>query len=333
MLLLMMFNAVRADAETPVTLQKQPLLSATFIQLSEQNSCWERDRWERLFDTFQTIGLRQIVLQWTLHDNRAFYATRTFDQQPHPPLEIILELAEARGIEIYLGLAADSHYWEMVKQPPQQLEEYLKRLRWRSERTAQEVATIANEFRAFKGWYIPEEVDDLTWRPAKERALLQQHIKQLSAYLKKLTPAGLVLVSGFSNARMSPNSYQQFWQDLLRETSIDMLLFQDGAGTGKLPGELRPLYLQAVRDAATANGKKLQVVIELFEMASESPFKASPATISRVTQQLHVAAEFANGGFNSFSVPDYMSPEGGALALKLLNDYHKHKGGGHLTTP
>jgi hypothetical protein len=282
---------------------------------------------------FQSIGLQQVVVQWTLYDNRAFYSTTAFAPLPHPPLEIILELAEARGIELYLGLAAESRYWEMIKQPPQQLEEYLKLLRWRSEHVAQEVAKLARGYRLFKGWYIPEEIDDLTWRPAKERELLHQHIKQLSAYLKRLTPAGSVLISCFSNARMDPDSYQAFWQTMLRETSVDMLLFQDGVGTGKLSAELLPLYLKAVRAATTANGKRLQVVVEVFAMASESPFKATSAGILRVKQQLRVAAEYSTGGINSFSVPDYMSPEGGSVALELLNNYQKYKRGGQLTTP
>jgi hypothetical protein len=339
LLLLTVFITATAAANSgtsvkiPDNSENLPLLDGTFIQLLEKNGNWNRDQWEKQFETFHDIGLRQVVIQWTLYDNRAFYATRTFDQVSQPPLEIILERADALGMKVYLGLAADSRYWEMIKQSPEQQGEYLKRLRWKSERVAQEVAVIAAKYNSFKGWYIPEEIDDLTWRSPTSRKLFYEHIKQLSTFLTKLTPDGMVLQSAFSNARMNPDSYQEFWNDYFKETSVNMLLFQDSAGTGKLPGELLRRYLQAVRNAADTNGRKFQVVVELFTMVSEAPFKTVPAPMSRLTQQLRIADDFATGGINSFSVPDYMSADGGAAATELLNNYRTYKGGGQLTTP
>lgn len=317
------------DAGASNNPEGRPLLNGTFIQLLEQNGNWDQARWGRLFDSFQVLGLKQIVIQWTLHDDRAFFTTNTFEQVPLPPLETILELAEAKGIKLYLGLAAESHYWEMIKQPPVRQEEYLNRLRWKSERVAQEVAAVATKYKAFKGWYIPEEIDDLTWRPPKARVLLYRHLKKLSGFLKKLTPRGMVVLSSFSNASMDPDSYEAFMYNLLGETSVDILLFQDGAGVAKLPSELIPRYLKAAKNATDANGKKLQVVAELFAVVSESPFKAIPAPIFRITQQLKTAVNYATDGINSFSVPDYMSQEGGVAAMELLSGYLKYKGGGH----
>lgn len=319
-------------AEPAAKHNKLPLANGTFIQLLEQNSGWSRARWEGLFASFQSIGLQQVVIQWTLLDNRAFFTTHTFEQSPLPPLATILELAEAKGIEVYLGLAAESRYWEMIKQSPGYQEEYLNRLRFKSARVAQELATVAARYKAFKGWYITEEIDDLTWRAPKSREVLEQHLKQLSGFLKTLTPTGLVLLSAFTNARMNPDSYEAFWDNLLRNTSVDVLLFQDSAGTAKLPGELLPRYLKAVRGATDANGKKLQVVVELFATISESPFQAIPAPMLRVQQQLRMAADFATGGISSFSVPEYMSPEGGAAAAELLQHYQEYKKRGSQST-
>lgn len=310
----------------------RPMINGSFIQLLEENGSWSRARWERLFDCFQTLGLSQIVVQWSLHDDRAFYPGRSSGPGP-AALDTILQLAQARGIEVYLGLAAESRYWEMIKRSPAGQEEYLNRLRWKSERVAREVAATAARYRVFKGWYIPEEIDDLTWRPPKSRQLLTRQLRELSGFLKKLTPGGLVMLSAFSGARMDPDSYQEFWRDLLRETSVDILLFQDGAGTGQLPRELLPLYLQAARNAADANHKKLQVVVELFELVSETPFKAVPAPIQRVTGQLQLAGEYASGGINSFSVPDYMALEESAAARALLEGYLAYRGRAAGTAP
>ena len=313
--------------------EKRPLINGTFLQLLEQNGNWERGRWESLFDSLHQLGVRQVVVQWTLHDGRAFYAGKTFGAVPRPPLETILELAQARGIEVYLGLAAESGYWERIRQTPLHQGEYLERLRWKSERVAREVAAIASRYGSFKGWYLPEEIDDLDWRSPQARSVLVQHLRRLGAFLKQLTPAGTVMLSGFTSARTDPVTYGEFWNTLFRETPVDVLLFQDAAGTGRLPQELLPAYLKALRDAADANGKKLQVVVELFTEVSADPFKAVPAPISRVRQQLRTADEYATGGINSFSVPDYMLPEAGGVAPGLLHGYRKYKEGGQLTAP
>ena len=335
-LLIALFWAAAASAATlPVTAPatsagsgKRPLINATFIQLLEQNSHWERSRWQGMFDTLQAVGVRQVFIQWTLHDDRAFYASGEFAMVPRPPLETILAMAQARGMEVHLGLAAESRYWEMIKQAPERRGEYLDRLRWKSERVARELAPLASRFQAFRGWYIPEEIDDFSWRAPRDQQLLRRHLKELSAFLKKLTPAATVSLSGFTGARSDPEFYAAFWSRLLRETALDLVLFQDGAGTGKLPRELLPVYLKAVRSAVDANAKKLQVVVELFEEVSEHPFKAVPAPISRVREQLRTAGDYASGGINSFSVPDYMSGEAGAAGEELLRGYLKYKEGG-----
>lgn len=322
-----------ANSELPVIIDKQPVLSGTFIQILEQNADLSRPGLEKLFDAFQALGLRRVVVQWTLFDNKAFFVTTTFKQAKQPPLETMLELAEARGIDLYLGLAAESGYWEMIKQPPAGLKEYLNQLRWKSERVAQEIAVVAAGYGSFKGWYIPEEIDDVTWRSPESRALLYQHLKQLTGFIKKLTPSRPVMLSGFTSARMAPDAYREFWQTLLETTSVDILIFQDGFGTGTVPGELMPLYLKAVRQAADANHKKLQIVVELFTVLSESPFQAIPAPFTRMKQQLLLADDYATDGINSFSVPDYMLRTGDAAAAELLRDYQKYRKGGHLTTP
>jgi len=307
---------------------RRPLLNGTFIQLLEENSSWSRARWERLFDSFRDMGLTRVVIQWSVHDDTAFYATEA-NPQTQAPLDLILQLADERGMEVHVGLAAESRYWEAIKRPPAGQEEYLKRLRWKSEGVALEVSAVASRYRAFKGWYIPEEIDDLTWRQPKSRALLFRHLSELSASLRRISPGGTIMLSAFCKARMDPDTYREFWSDLLRESSVDILLFQDGAGAGELPRELLPVYLKAARSATDANNKELQVVVELFEMVSESPFKAIPAPLRRVRDQLRVAGEFATGGVNSFSVPDYMSLDGSAAARELYDSYLKYKGGGH----
>jgi len=322
-LLVALLAAAPVSAEPPGTISR-PLVNGTFIQLHEKHGGWSKARWEKLFDQFHSLGVRQVVVQWAVSGDLAFYPTQSFRQAARPPLETILQLAEARGIEVYIGLANDPLYWEKIQQTPSYLEEYLYRLRLNSELAAREVAPLSMKYRMFKGWYISEEIDDSSWGPARKRALLYGHIGQLSRFLKKITPKATIMVSAFSGNRMSPDSYGDFLRELLAETGVDVLLFQDSIGTGKLALEHLPLYLRALRDAADAHGKKLQVVVELFQVVSESPFGAKPADMKRVGRQLKIAADFANAGIGSFSIPDYMFAENGDADASLLQEYRRY---------
>lgn len=302
----------------------RPVVSGTFMQLLEKHGDWSQARWEKLFDRFQSVGLRQIVVQWAVSDNLAFYPTQSFRQAPKPPLEKILQMAEARGIEVYIGLAHDPLYWEKIQQAPLYLEEDLSRLRLKSERVAREVAGLALKYRSFKGWYITEEIDDVTWRSSRKRTLLYRHIGQLSRFLKELVPGGAVMLSAFSSDQMAPDSYGEFLQKLLSEAPADILLFQDSIGTGKLSLDDLPLYLQAVRNATDAQQRKLQVVVELFQTVSESPFAAKPADMPRIGRQLKIAARYSSAGIGSFSMPDYLFPGDGDADAPLLQDYQRY---------
>ncbi|HPX62390.1 MAG TPA: DUF4434 domain-containing protein [Deltaproteobacteria bacterium] len=297
-----------------------PQISGTFIQLQEQHNRWDNKQWDILFDQLQSLGIRQIIVQWSVNDNMAFYRSKVFKSAVSPPVEHILATASQRGMDVYVGLAADPLFWENIKYD-YNIEEYLKRLRLKSELAARELAAVTGRCKAFKGWYIAEEIDDLSWQPQARRKLLFQHLGLLSGFLKQQNPGKSVMISGFSNARMSPGTYEQFWGDLLKETSVTTVLFQDGAGTGKLSAAEAGLYMQALQNAAVMHNRSFMVIIELFQQLTEAPFKAVPANMTRVEQQLKAAAPYADAGVFSFSIPDYMLQVDGNKRRPLFESY------------
>jgi len=82
-----------------------------------------------------------------------------------------------------------------------------------------------------------------------------------------------------------------------------------------------PVYLEAMRQAVQSQSRELKVVVELFRIVSEHPFRAQPAPWERVARQLQIAAPFATGGLLAFSVPEYLTPLGGPEAEKLFKAY------------
>jgi hypothetical protein len=77
---------------------------------------------------------------------------------------------------------------------------------------------------AFAGWYLPEEIDDINWRIPEARRKLLRHLGRVSASLRKLTPGAGIAISTFSNARMSPAQFRDFWRDAFDHTVLSRVL-------------------------------------------------------------------------------------------------------------
>jgi hypothetical protein len=298
-----------------------PRLQGTFLQLTEAQGDWQPADWDRLFGYFKELRLSQLVIQWTVYDDLAFFPLKGCRQVAHSPLPTILQLADAAGIKVWLGLAYDSCFWEKICRDPKLVEIYLRRLRLQAEAIAGQLAPQLQSHPSFRGWYITPEIDDVNWEGDRAREVLFAFLRDLGDSLHKLSPEARVAISGFSNAHTDPKTFGRFWQSLLGETSIDTVLFQDGIGTGKLKLDELPLYLGFLRQAVQTKGRELQVVVELFRQTRERPFQAQPAPWQSVVCQLNLAARFATGGVLAFSIPEYMTPLGGPKANRLFHSY------------
>jgi hypothetical protein len=300
-----------------------PRLHGTFLQLWATHNDWSVDAWRRLFGYLERLKITEIVVQWSVYDGVAFYPTAPQARATPAPIPTILRLAEERGIGVKLGLVHDPAFWTKVTAEPERVERYLAMLRVRAESTARELLPLATSHRAFRGWYITEEIEDATWRAPRRQEILAAHLRALATMLHGLTPGTTVGVSTFSNAHTPPATFGEFWTRLLRMAPIQTLMFQDGIGANKQRLSFLPLYLAAARDAARANERELQVIVEVFQqLADASAFRAVPAPLERVERQLGLAGAFSTGGGPiAFSIPEYMTPLGGPDAERLFDGY------------
>lgn len=301
-------------------------LQGTFLQLLDTHTGWSRADWSRLFDDLRQLRLSMLVVQWSVYDQTSFFASVEHGNSPDAPLDTILEIADAAGIDVYVGLVHDPKYWERIRQEPALVEKYLQRQLERSAATAGQLSAVVKRHPSFKGWYISQEIDDLNWQDPILRKALFAYIEQLSGYLRLLTPNARIALSGFANAETTPATVEALWDALLaRATAIDVVLFQDGIGVTKLSLNSLPLYLAAVRSAVRHRSRELRTVIEVFrqdhgEPIDDKPFHAVPANPERVRRQLNIAAEYGLGSI-AFGIPEYMSPSGSAEAAMLFRDY------------
>ncbi len=301
----------------------QTPLAGTFLQLTFQQGEWETQRWEKLFDSFQQLGLEELVIQWTVYDQTAFFESEEQPSVAKPPLETLLRLADRAGMRVFVGLAHDSSFWQKIKRDPELLEVYLRRVRLESEGTASLLANLVVQHQSFQGWYLTHEIDDQNWLEPARRQLLFDHLRATTQTLERLTPGSSVSLSGFSSGFAEPRILGLFWQELTQQSGIDRLFFQDGIGAGKLELDTLPKYLDSLRTSLAQSDCQLQIVVELFEQISapDEAFLAKPASLDRIEQQIAISRQFSDLGPLAFSVPDYMSPEAGDVASALFRQY------------
>ncbi|HEY3127894.1 MAG TPA: DUF4434 domain-containing protein [Acidobacteriota bacterium] len=295
-----------------------PRIQGTFLQLLNSHFDWQPDKWVQLFDYFRQLGISELVIQWTVSDQTAFFTSPTLSGGT--PFEKSLELCDKHRIKVYAGLVRDPAYWAKIGQDSALAKSYLRKAIVQSEAASNQLIAIVQKHPSFAGWYITEEIDDVNWVEPQKRQVLFEYLHDLSAHLHKLAPSGKVALSGFSNANLDPKSLEKFWEELLKQSSVDVVMFQDGIGAGKLQIDYLGLYLAAIKKATDAQSRELQIVVETFRQVGEKPFAAVPASLDRIKRQMDVAGRYSSK-IVAFSVPEYMTPLAGQDAEHLFRDY------------
>ncbi|MCF6344971.1 MAG: DUF4434 domain-containing protein [Thiomicrorhabdus sp.] len=305
-----------------------PALQGTFIQLLSHHNQWTEREWRELFSHFKKLQLSQVVVQWSVLDEMAFYRSKSYQNSSSPALQTILKLADEHQIKVLIGLAYNTEYWDKVQNQPSKLQSHFNGFYKQSFLAAKEILPLAIQHASFQGWYISEEIDDINWQSLDKQQILFRYLNRLTQHLRALTPSKKIALSGFSNAALTPQEFQRFWQALLVSADIDLVLFQDGIGVNKLQLDNLPSYFEALQTAAINTETELQGIIEIFTQVSgfpinNKPFKAVSAPLDRVIQQLRIAHQYTQKNI-AFSIPEYMTPEGGAGANQLYQSYRKN---------
>jgi hypothetical protein len=293
-------------------------LQGTFLQLTDAQLARPAAEWRQLFDELRTIGINTVFLQWTVLDRKPLFQQTANETAVNTPLASILDLAAQSGIRVWFGLALDSNYWEEIKQSPEMLRPYLRR-------RLQELVGFVDNLNAvstgmpFAGWYIPDEIDDRTWLDPGKRSLLKKYLAETVALLKTRRPGSKVAISGFTNSFADPDQLASFWADVIHASGIDLLLFQDGVGEGKVALENIALYYDALDRAVRGVGARLGAVVELFSLTPDG--RRLPAMVGRIREQIAAANRLTSFPVVAFSIPDYMSHFSGRQAGDLLSKF------------
>ncbi|MBU0730296.1 MAG: DUF4434 domain-containing protein [Proteobacteria bacterium] len=293
------FGSISSGMEVSVRGQQNPA-PGIFIQPNNQMAAWPEKQWQLEFQRMQDLGFKVLIVQWC-RDKDIFYYPLPPDSDDNRPGQVaiphrnmlgtIKRFAEQFGMEFYLGLYHEASFWEQIKQKPELLEGYLLSLGERNFEVAKALLPLVKDSPGFKGFYIPQEVDDLTWMDKDKARRLSLFLSRLTERLKRLQPDADVLISTFFRGRSSPGSFAEMWQMILSRTRIDVLLVQDGVGSGEVSLHFLERYLVELRKRLPEGKNRLWGVVEAFDVITDEKqeFVAGSAPMARVQQQMSTA--------------------------------------------
>lgn len=248
----------------------QPLLADMRIEAST---------WPTIFARLKRSGIDTLVLQWTQYDT-AFASGLEATW-----LEQRVQDALTSGLNLIIGLSADSDEFRRLEQPNAVLPAYLRKLREKDRALVAKWQALIPP-KQLKGWYLPLEIDDRRWRQRAAQDVLVTYLNQTRAELDVLqTEPSPLFISSFFTGQMSPQRYTDLIQTI-HESTHTQVWVQNGVGVGKLTPSERALYLSSLThcDAPAAQG----LILEVFHQTSSlnQTFKAKPLSTATQKQAL-----------------------------------------------
>jgi hypothetical protein len=300
-----------------------PRLTATFIQLLDNHRTWNSEQWNTLFDYLENLGIDEAIIQWSVFNGRPFYGKPENDT-----LSTVLRIAEQRKMHVWIGLVHDQEYWARIQKTDGPLRDYLNASRNAMRLAAEELIACLDKSSNISGWYITQEIDDISFIPEEKRHILANHLKKLSVSLRQVAPSFNIAISGYTNLNAAPDALGEFWSEIIEDTSIDTVYFQDGIGVRGASWKVLETYYRTMMQALRRQDRRLRIVVELFEQVdgspiNELPFQAIPASWERIQKQIRLAAKYSTGNLAAFSIPEYATPMGGQQAEQLYQSFLK----------
>ncbi|MBV9505001.1 MAG: DUF4434 domain-containing protein [Acidobacteriia bacterium] len=286
-----------------------------------------RELWGKEFDYMREAGMDTVVVLAVGHlhsdsadplryspspDGLLFPSRWVSSAHVDDRLEMVLSLADERGIKVYIGSLQTESDWTTGLE--------LAALRAYNKRIAAEIVERYHSHRSFVGWYFPQEIW-MNWVKYYGSGYYgTDSLRDFVADMReidshKLTAATVVFKkegNGLMPA-LASDELESVMTGFLQTTRVDLLMPQDGAGAaaGAAPIAELPSYFAAMAKARDKSGAgtALLAIIETFTSAPGlSNDRYSPAGISRIEQQLNAVGPYVSGSISWIFGHD-MSPQ------------------------
>jgi len=288
-----------------------PEMSGTFLQLWREHLDWRPEQWRARIAATRALGCREVFVQWiALAGDPASQW-----QASNALLTQLLDDCAAQGMGVHFGVPYDDRWWKVLDSTEAgALDTYL------NDASAAVAATLNRSpwprHAAFRGWYLPYEVEQYSWSDPARRDTLANWLDGLSRLVHD-SSGQPPTISTFYSHIPGPGALPDLWRVLLERTRVHPMI-QDGVGEWGMENyeALAPL-----RELFIARDTKFDLILELFQSAPNgkqdgTDFKAHAASFSRVSKQWDIARDYGAQRVVAFAVDPWVlgdTPEARAL--------------------
>lgn len=302
-------------------------LTGTFLDeishdIPHQN--WGRAEWDADFSHMKAIGIDTVIMircgfgKWLTYPSAVLMDREKAYEPPVDLVRLFLELAEKHGMNFYFGLYDSGKYWHSG----QFEEEVAINLR-----VIDEVWEQYGKYKAFKGWYLCQEVSRRTGNVIDLYARMGKHCKAVSGNLPTFISPwmdGKKAVSAFQTTlskteTVSLREHEAEWEGIFSgiQGAVDAVAFQDGHIDYD---ELEPFF-RVNKQLADRYGMACWTNAESFDR--DMPIKFLPIKFEKLRLKLEAARKAGYDKAITFEFSHFMSPQ--SCYLQAGNLYERYK--------
>ena len=206
-------------------------VSGTFIQLNRQSAAYSTAQWQALLTRMRAVGIDTLIIQWTAESPVLYFKDKdlAFKEQ-YDAIERLMEAARGMRFSIFLGLQNDPSFWKEITARDKALRDYFLVRQAQNERVQAALLKAFGKRDDWVGYYIPDEIDDLSWRDAGRRRFLEDYLRGTIRNLREHDAHRVIAISAFFRTRTAPEVIVRTLDALTADIGLDYLLLQDGAG-------------------------------------------------------------------------------------------------------
>jgi len=285
---------------------------------------WSEKEWDQDFQYMTTLGIDTVILircgykKWMCYDSKYLGKNENVYQPSVDLVDMFLRLSDKYHMDFYFGLYDSGKYWWIENDYQKETDLNLH--------VIDEVWAKYGRYKAFKGWYLSQEISRKSKGAIDLYHRLGQHCKEISNGLP-------ILISPYidgSKALLSSQKdiakhntiglkeHEQEWNEIFDgiKDVVDFVAFQDGQVNFH---ELSD-YLSVNKSLADKYGLSSWSNVESFDR--DMPIKFLPIKWEKLLMKIKAAQEAKIDKLITFEFSHFMSPQSAYVqAHHLYNRY------------
>ncbi|WP_280192045.1 DUF4434 domain-containing protein [Delftia sp. PS-11] len=293
-------TAVAAGASLLAGCSSSLPVTGSFLQPWRSHLTMPREQWrKRLADTY-ALGCRELFVQWTgILGETPAQTWRLADTQ----VADVLDICAGLGMGVHLGLPYDERWWKQIDYAnAAAMAPFLAYIS--DQGTRYMASAVWPRHAAFRGWYIPYELEQYHWSSVERGEQLVQALKPL-VQTAMATSGKVPAISTYFSQLKSQATLAQMWDFLLDRLALHPMV-QDGVGVAGLQNYAALAPLQALLQK---RGVPFDLIVELFTQLSSgtsTDFNARTAEPERVRRQWEVARDCGAERIVAFAIDPWV---------------------------